>query len=291
MNTEIIYRTNDDDELKHKTKRQHDLKLRILSYIDEPLQVKGNCWTTCCLCCTDLVEPLSNEERVIKLIIGYIRKYTRYYPEKHVLLLCIYYVGDASAFDDKQLLSNTESRREEWSQRKQCPKQFSKDCKTWCINCIGADRIERHRKEWRDCKERCYLCIACWLILYFLLKDVVLAIMISVNDCDAATEGASTYVSFDVIIWIRIATVMHSVYVVLVCCSSCYVEVAVCLLCVFWFFFVAWIVIGILFYSETSGSETCGSMILSWCILQTILQTIENFLTACCVCSIFAMAG
>eukprot|EP01084_Bolivina_argentea_P092496 166404_1 len=90
---EILEPLSDDNTINKQSEFQKELKLRILN---EPLSIKRNYFATCCLClwCIDLIKHLPFEERVIKLTIGFIRKYAQYDIPRDIYSLCIDYVGE-----------------------------------------------------------------------------------------------------------------------------------------------------------------------------------------------------
>ena len=123
-------------EIENNVSFPKGLKLRI---IQQPLHYKKtHHFAACCLCCRDLTHPLSDEERVIKLTIGFIRIHSATEVPSDVYSLCIDLVGDAAGFEVGQLWSKKEQRqiaREECYEN--CEECYENCCQCACKNgCI-----------------------------------------------------------------------------------------------------------------------------------------------------------
>eukprot|EP01084_Bolivina_argentea_P301989 521173_1 len=90
-----------------KKRRKNKIKKLRAQITIKPLKYgRGNRCGSCCLCCTDIVSALSFEERVIKLVCGYVRENTRQYTvPQDIYVLCIIFAGKADNFDHQQLTS------------------------------------------------------------------------------------------------------------------------------------------------------------------------------------------
>ena len=292
-----------------------DLQLRI---VYQPLgyKKKKNC-ATCCLCCKDLVDPLSKEERVIKLTIGFIRIYSSKEISTDIYSLCMDFVGEAEGFSINQLMSNTELskvRRDEFLEEYcKCDCQLCWLKVRWKWNSV-VDFIWEFCCPW-DFKDGCWCrefgeCFWEWpedtycfsllfkliVILTFLFgKDIAGLIIIGTNDCNNTIDGdgESKYVSFDVFTWILVGCVVHLVNIVLIpvlyaiLCGKdgegSLFTVCGCML----MFCAGWMIIGFLMYSEMNDSNyACKSMVLSW----SIIQAFETVLGPCCVFATLAAA-
>ena len=260
----------------------NDLKLRIIS---EPLHNKKTNSTSKCLCCKDFVSPLSDQERVIKLTIGFMRKYSTEKIYSDIYSLCIDYVGDKSGFNAKQLRSNKELRKMQCTLQRcwlhgpfcQCVDQSQGD---WDADC---DLVDASCGRW--------LLFISGLLKYVILggflfgKDIAALVINGMNDCnDTIESGSSQYISFDVSTWIVTGCSVHLIGLMIQSCIPfCYefyekerlFKSAFCGLATsgsFLLFSVAWLVIGFLLWSEMDSTEDtiCQNAVLSWSIIQAV---------------------
>ena len=205
-----------------------------------------------CTCCTDYVDPLSEEERVIKLAAGFIRilskKYHQYIPID-IYSLCIDYVGSASGFHPDELMSNTQNRRiyynnccKNWCQLKRYKGEcwgsvnimncILGDCES-CIEyiCIGSLCQEHYRygSNQYNKSKLCLLvfCIICKLLCFFIFfigKDIavlVYPIIFGHKICDNAIEQKNKIGLIHVDEWLMIGSITHLAIMVLLC-SRCW---------------------------------------------------------------------
>eukprot|EP01084_Bolivina_argentea_P048881 89983_1 len=263
--------------------RKEELKELKLRIVRQPLTMnKVSNSTNCCLCCKDLMEPLDAEERVLKLTSGFVRKYADGKAPAVICQLCMSYVGDSGSFDILLLSSN--------ERRKECCKSCLFTACCCCDKCI---QICAECHCIHDFKDICYR-IFCVLFAVLLIiacifgKDIAGLVIYSYiyDDCKGTMKG----IAFNVNEWILGASISHiSFWVILAFwiyliyrSSSFYSSFTVrCYFCS-WLFFIAWTVIGFLFYSKMDGNTTCSNMVLSWCILECVEFVIP-------ICSIFLL--
>ena len=230
-----------------------DLKLKI---INEPLYhfKSSKKLSTCCLCCKDLTYPLSVEERAIKLIMGFIRRYSSPNTPSDVYSLCIDFVGSKNNFEPEQLISNTEIRKQK---RDAFYEEYCNcDCECYCFeyeciccpcsqskcNCLCEfDDVKEcfshlfafcvcHITGMKYCdtyqgSDGCFqgfalFCRYLIMISLFIAKDIALLNVNGNNDCNGTLlNRESEYVAFDVDVWIRVGCISH--LVIMVCILLC----------------------------------------------------------------------
>ena len=291
--------TADDEEIKYDPEASvKDLKLRI---INEPLKYEGKrkC-ADCCLCCKDLADPLSVEEKVIKLTVGFVRVFSKHEIPSVIYSLCIDYVGDSTGFHWKQLMSNKERRQQK---REECYDAVADGCDTFCesIGCYDcyccrdcycccdlSDFEEFSTLFWifpaHSTDSKCWKWIVIFMkilffIAFFIGKDVAALLINTKYDCNKTIEGGGMikYVPFDVDLWLTIGPIVHLVGIVL-----CYGAILGYVMSVLIYFLsvtmygcllvvaTCWMVIGYLMHEQMNGYDECRYMVLSWCIIQTM---------------------
>eukprot|EP01084_Bolivina_argentea_P102385 183428_1 len=266
------------EPLLKKTKRKTTFQSLQISVIRQPLSTakgKKRFRTTCCLCCVDLVDPLSLKERVMKLTIGYIRMHCKLQFSADLQQLCIEYVGTENAYNWSELAS------------------IKKERKRKCLDC------------WKG-----IISILCAFVLLLSIlgiyfgKDIVVLVINSRSNCDNALDVESKYVDFGVSTWIWSGCIAHlcgigiTVLSVLMltcdvnsffdnvceivcgdyekCCTCCFSLFCGCSCC----FGFCWLIIGLLLYSEMSRDDDvnleCSNAVLSWSILQIVESLIST---------------
>ena len=101
-----------NDEEQQTSDYVEDLRMLITN---EALDEDRNCFKTCCSCCMDLTGALTMEERVIKLVCGFIRENAKQSGSiipSDIYRECIKFTGSAKEFESKLLKSAAEKRRE-----------------------------------------------------------------------------------------------------------------------------------------------------------------------------------
>ena len=274
-----------------------DLKLRV---VNERLdhQKRTLCPASCCLClsCADLVDPLSDKERVMKLITGFVREYSERENEfsADVYSFLMNYVGGPKEFEEDQLWSN--------KQRKQRARE---DCyRKWCTECVC-----KYIKSSICCQYdiRYLLQSLCMILCGMILlsgKDVAALVINFGNECGFGSDAEMDNdflrsIPFNVPMWMTFGSILHLLVViigpciccaVMVCTDLCYctaISIASIMGCLIWSFFTAWMVIGFLLYShmdnEYDGYEGCKWMVLIWSIIQAF-EIVLPFCGGCCWC-------
>eukprot|EP01084_Bolivina_argentea_P008297 15530_1 len=188
-------------KFKTETISYKDLQLRI---INESLTYNREfTCNTCCLCCRDLVTRLSKDERVIKLIYGFIRTHTKYNVPSVILQLFMDYVGTANEFKHHQLQSNKEYRKQKcyfWIE----------DCQYNIDDCCG-----KHLRNFVDYSV-CPFCNGCFPIIFLIVcviiiygKDIALLIIYGLNMCDNTLINDKLFIALQSNQWITIGCISH----------------------------------------------------------------------------------
>eukprot|EP01084_Bolivina_argentea_P233774 393664_1 len=270
-----------------------------LNMIYEPLYYKTytcSCLKCCmCLSCVDLVHDLTNEEREIKLICGYIRQNSRNLKFKKPVPLEIYRISAnyTGKIDIKKLKSKTEIQREQRKIKSEMKKIRGRECKQRCHNvcqlfceCLALLTIVTVRL------------ISILLPLIFLAKDIAAITINIMNDCNNAMDRNThdTNVPFDIETWIWVGSISH--LIPWFCTYCCFLQGLYFMsldgecLCIFctgfvcsWAFFVAWLVIGFLMNDQMSNDTKeemeCGLTVFWWCMIQAVECVIVPCLIYC----------
>jgi len=304
---ESLIPRDDADQPRRRKNTVQRLQLRIIQH---PLSYDDHESTTCCLCCRDFVHSMSREERVAKLVCGFVRisgQDASMPIPSEIYQICMNYVGSAKYFTHHQLQTAAEQRQES---RRRC----QRDCERCCEDCC--DDIRRCFRRCGSCCED-YCCdgpfpyIWSGLLAIVLLglafgKDIAALVIYGLNDHCTDTLQHSKYIDVQTLgidEWILYGAVSHSTwYVVLVCYACCLLPSCGCRCCdrltedlgscfgcsivVAWLFFFAWAVVGFLMHSEmlneTPQDANCRDVVLSWCILQ-IVEPFVPFISVCCI--------
>ena len=123
----------------------------------------------------------------------------------------------------------------------------------------------------------------------FAAKDIAALVIVQNDDCDAALEGDSTFVSFGVSTWMLAGSASHAAT-----CGGLFVFAVVdavndrpgdCLCAAMagflwlpWLFYTAWSVVGFLLYSEMDSDASCSKMTLAWSIIEGIEVLVACYL-------------
>lgn len=302
-----------------------DLKLRI---IHGPLHATSRP-RVCCLCCRDTVGELSVEERVITLVCGFTRECFENELPPVIIDECVKFVGSSKDFNEMLLKSIPENRQKPRMEfLRECQDCWQDFCTMFikCEVCCGCCECWEDRVD--PCCEACCECWNVWECLtnyrcfFGYCGDVMIAILVLMSiamtfgkdvaallvnnhrECDIM--NGSDYVSFNVNEWVLIGSISDiSWWIVAICFILClYIhekrggDVGEALPVIFmigmgcvWCFFVAWIVIGVLLYTEMIGEvgmdHQCTDIVISW----VVLQSIPAFLVLCLLGMIVADEG
>eukprot|EP01084_Bolivina_argentea_P312708 541401_1 len=151
---------------------KHDGYPIPMNVLNEEIPIEhGNKLAVCCLCCTDLVTPMSKQERIIKLTYGYIRNNCKYQIPSDILYqLVLQFIGDVNNFDGRQLMTDKEIRDEQQK----------------CLDFITDTFCFRRYSGWSDvfCKLGSEIFCLILFISVFIGKDIACIIINDQNQCN-----------------------------------------------------------------------------------------------------------
>lgn len=247
----------------------------------DPLPSEEVAISLCCICQTDYVGSLSVNERIERLVSGFIRQIPcdSTVPVE-VPALCRKYAGDSFCFDGYALMTRKEYKR-----------AIGKDCCGYAT-CCG--KLKRNRRQIYD---------SIRALLYLLLviavvwgKDIAALVVAVIYDCNDAwsNKGAAPLGDLSITAWLYAAGIGNIVFGFMWMCALCggpqnsgIVDALVycgggeysCVSCIprYLLFLITatlyflWTVFGFILWSDMDPRHPCSKMVLSWSIVESVL--------------------
>lgn len=239
----------------------------------------------CCgrpVCCSDYVDSLTKNERVVSLVYGFVRNSYKDLNIGHdVTLLCLRYTGRSGNFHPTQLSTLHELGYGCCGPETECGiciSRFATRCRSECSETRCADSFPY------------VLNIAIYLCLF--AKDIAALMIVSHFDCSNSVEDESEFENLDfhdINMWLYVVAISDLavgcircfavIWIIsdndeCACCCSC-AMVPFSLVC--FVYYIVWIVYGFNMWSEMKAETTCAQMVLSWSIIQIVFEIVVFF--------------